>query len=439
MDGNNGAGEGYKSIEDAWGILTLKRNKNDNGWIPYKRMTHSGIEFMLDHPHKDDYLKALQAAGAKLAINQMTDEIMYCGVRLTQAREADIITDLMDFGLPGRQMIIDMVQVAALTNAFHPLFDFFNSLEWDKTDRLEQLLNCIHFRGDPDWGKSVFKKWLIGSVAKIFEQAQLFMLVLDGRQGCGKSHLVRWLCPLTDYFVEGPINPGDKDTDMQAISRWIWEVSELQSTTRRADREALKAHITRQAVTIRAPYGKYAMTKNVTASYLGTINQDAGFLEDDSGNRRFVIMAVDSIDWNYDGEIDVNQLWAQIVTTYKSGVSWMLTPEEEGKRDSTNKFYDAPHPVIELFLQNYDIIPDDVTTFTPTIDIITFLESPEIGLKGVQRANMMKLTSWLKEKGLEAARARGNGILQRGFYGIVRLSNTVEKIGRHSDDHKFPW
>lgn len=419
MNGDNGTGEGYKSVEDAWGILTFKR-KGEHSWIPYKRMTHNGIEFMLDHPHKDDYLKALQACGAKLAINQMTDEIMYCGVRLTQAREADIITDLMDYGLTGRQMIIDMIQVAALTNAFHPLYIFLNGLVWDRHDHITDFLSCLHFRCNEEWGRSMVKKWLLGSVAKIFEQAQLFMLVLDGRQGCGKSFLSRWLCPLEEYFVEGAINPGEKDTDMMSISKWIWEVSELQATTRRADREALKSHITRQAVTIRAPYGKYAMTKSVTASYLGTINQDAGFLEDDSGNRRFVICQLDHIDWNYT-KIDVKQLWAQVMAIYQEGKRWELTPEEETMRDTMNKNYDAPHPVIELFQKYFEIDSDNTESFTATIDILTTLEDEDIGLSGNQRSNMMKLTAWLKTKGIEATRTRKGGGQARGFYGVKQI------------------
>jgi predicted P-loop ATPase len=424
----------FKDIEDAWGLLTLMQ-KGENSWVDYKRMTRDGTEFMLYHPHTEDYLKALNACGATLKINQMTDEVMFCGERLTQSREATIINNLLDFGFNSRQRILDCIQEAALKDSYHPLYDFFDSLVWDKQNRLEEFLSCIHFRGDTDWGKAVFKKWLLGSVAKIYQQAQLYMLVLDGRQGCGKSYLARWLCPLKEYFLEGPINPGDKDTDMQAISKWIWEVSELQSTTRRADREALKAHITRQAVTIRAPYGKYAMTKNVTASYLGTINQDAGFLEDDSGNRRFVIVAIDKIDWNYT-DIDIKQLWAQIVAVYKSGKEWELTTEEEAQRDNTNKFYDAPHPVIELFLKNYDIVPDDTTVFTPTIDIITNLESKEIGLTGNQRANMIRLTAWLKTKGIEGTRVRTGGAAQRGFYGVMETDHTGPKMGgNHKDEH----
>ena len=427
----------FKNIEDAWGIKVLIR-KGEN-WVAYKRITPVGIEFMLQSPHTEDYLKALEAAGAKLAINEMTDELMFCGTRLTQAREASVITNLLDFGLTGRQMILDCIQVAAINNMYHPLKDYLNGLEWDKQDRLTTFLDCLTFKCDNEWGRAMVKKWMLGAVAKVFEQAQLYMLVLDGKQGCGKSYLSRWLCPIPEYFIEGPINPGDKDTDMMSISKWIWEVSELQSTTRRSDREALKSHITRQVVTIRAPYGKYAMTKAVTAAYLGTINQDAGFLEDDSGNRRFVICQLDGIDWNYTN-IDVKQLWAQLVTDYRSGNRWELEPEEEAMRDATNKFYDAPHPVIELFQKYFTIDPSDDLSFMSTIDILRTLESPDIGLTGNQRANMMKLTSWLKTKGIESTRQRNAAGQQRGFLGVTQVEFPGIS-GRHTEkrDNDVPW
>ena len=85
---------------------------------------------------------------------------------------------------------------------------------------------------------------MLGTVGKVINHDQNFMLVLDGRQDIGKSSLVRWLCPLPDYFIEGAIVPDDKDSTLRLIRHWIWEVGELQSTTRKADREALKNFIT---------------------------------------------------------------------------------------------------------------------------------------------------------------------------------------------------
>lgn len=413
-----------RQIADDWGVVVQKQAGNGR-WVNWKRITTDGHTFMLLHPNTKDYKIALRASHVYMAKNEMNDEIMVNGDRLSDEQEAIIFNNLFDLGLNSRQRMRETILECAHLNSFHPIEEYLEGLEWDNIDRLSNLLDHFSFVDEPAWPRSVITKWLIGSVAKVYEHAQLFMLVLDGEQGCGKSYFVRWLCPLDDYFIEGPINPGLKDTDIASINKWIWEVSELQSTTRRADREALKAHITKQMVSVRKPYGRYSITKPVTASYVGTINQDAGFLEDDSGNRRFVIVAVDDIDWSYES-IDCDQLWAQIVNMYKSGCEWELSAEEAQHRDSVNKNYDAPHPVIELFLEYYSHDPGVYgDNFVPTINIIMELE--KAGLKGNQRGNMMKLTAWLKAQGCRYDRVLTEGSQQRGFYGIVQTKTIIEE------------
>ena len=413
-----------RELEDDWGIVVQKQGANGR-WINWKRMTKEGFSFSLYRPKTQDYITALAAAHIELAKNEMNDEIMVNNKRLTDEREAIIFNNLFDFGLNSRQRMRETMLESAHVNSYHPIKEYFNGLVWDGNDRLEDLLDHLTFAASHGWAQSVITKWLIGVVAKIYEQAQLFMLVLDAAQGLGKSYFVRWLCPLPEFFIEGPIKPGYKDTDLASINFLIWEASELQATTRRADREALKADITKQAVTVRKPYGRHSITKPVTASYIGTINQGAGFLEDDSGNRRFVIVSIDKIDWSYKS-LDCDQPWAQVVAMYKNSHEWVLTTQEENQRDNINKIYDAPHPVVELFLEYYTYDPGvKIDHFLPSIDIITTLE--KAGLKGNQRANMMKLTSWLKARKCHQDRTFVNGNRQRGFFGIVQTKEVEEK------------
>ncbi len=413
-----------RDLEDEWGIVVQKQGTNGRRFN-WKRITKEGFSFKIYRPKTKDYKTALAAAHIALAKNEMNDEIMVNSKRLTDEREAIIFNNLFDLGLNSRQRMRETILECAHVNSYHPIKNYLDRLIWDGIDRLKDLLDHFSFKDNPEWSRSVMTKWFVGTVAKIYTMAQLFMLVLDGPQGSGKSYLVRWLCPLTEYFIEGPINPGYKDTDLASIASWIWEVSELQATTRRADREALKAHITKQTVSVRKPYGRYSMTKPVTASYLGTINQDAGFLEDDSGNRRFVIVSLKEIDWSYIN-IDCDQLWAQIVAMYKDSYEWNLSTQEEHQRDTINKIYDAPHPVIELFLEYYTYDPGvKIDHFIPTINIITNLE--KAGLKGNQRANMMKLTSWLKARNCHQDRTFVNGSRQRGFYGMVQTKELEEE------------
>jgi predicted P-loop ATPase len=178
------------------------------------------------------------------------------------------------------------------------------------------------------------------------------------------------------------------------------------------------------------------MTKPVTACYVGTINQDAGFLEDDSGNRRFVIVKVEKLDWSYAG-LDVDQLWAQIVTLYRADEKWDLTADEATKRDDTNTEYDAPSPVVEMFLEYYQVEPVIVDEMTATMDILLTLESA--GLSGNQRANMMKLTTWLKRQGLEQAQIMEDGHRRRGFYGIKQVKEVQEAVFSKNGKSGYGW
>ena len=109
----------------------------------------------------------------------------------------------------------------------------------------------------------------------------MFWLVLLGAQGKGKSGLAEWLCPVPRLFYEGPINPDDKDSLIRLINNWIWEVAELDSTTKRSERSALKHFISTKTVKVRVPYGQYDTEKPAAASMIGTINEDGtGFLHD---------------------------------------------------------------------------------------------------------------------------------------------------------------
>ena len=129
------------------------------------------------------------------------------------------------------------------------------------------------------------------------------------------------------FFVEGPINTDDKDCHVRLMGKWIWEVSELGSTVRRADREALKFFISQQTVTIRKPYGRLDTVKPAMASLLGTVNNESGILADPTGNRRFLVCKVESIDWEY-AKLSPAQVWAEAYQLYQDGEPWQLTPEE---------------------------------------------------------------------------------------------------------------
>jgi predicted P-loop ATPase len=265
------------------------------------------------------------------------------------------------------------------------------------------------------------RRWLIGAVAKAMDggRTQNAMLVLDGPQGIGKSYFARWLCsPMPDYFLDDAINPNDKDSIIRLAMYWIWEVGELGSTIRKADVEALKAFITRQVVAVRKPYGRVDMVKPALASLIGTVNNSAGILVDTTGNRRFLVATLNSIDWNYTTNLDPNQIWAEAFTAWVSGESWYLSKAEAEQSEENNQGYRLPNPIEGYLTKYFTIDTNNTTEWTPTGEIVARLF--DMGYKGQStRSVAMEVAATLSEMGLvKQKRRHGGGAPVWGYLGI---------------------
>lgn len=412
-----------RAINDEFGTLTQYQSSRGS-WRNWSRK-YNDVEFMLHEGRRTiDYLLAFKAAGIKFKLNDMTDRLEICGELdllpdapepMSDIHESVVLNWLRDVGLVGRERMIDAMSQAAAMNRYHPVVEYFKSLEWDGVDHFAKLMSFIKFSDDTDiFAQLAFKRFLIGAVAKIMVKGQNFMLVIDGRQGIGKSYFARWLCPLPTFFIEGAVHTDDKDSYKRLISTFIWEVGELEGTTRKADRAALKDFITRVEVTIRVPYGRHDIVKPASASLIGTINEDgAGFLNDPTGSRRFAVVKIDAIDFDYVNHVDVHQLWAQIYTLYQTGESWVLNRNEAEVQTAINELYESDSPVAEHLHRMYRIDPD-VKEHTPSIEILETLKAA--GLNGLDRANLMEISTQLRRVGVQKKRVGG----VMGFYGLAR-------------------
>ncbi len=388
------------------------------GWRKIKRIKN-GIEFKLVGSKTIDYINALRAENYGLQLNTMVDriEVVHTGKAISDFDEAVMINRLQDFGLNNEGRMRNAFKEFAVYNKYHPVRKYLQGLEYDGGEHFSKLMEKISIRSD--LGETFFRKFLIGAIAKAIDNngdKQNFMLVLMGAQGKGKSRLVRWLCPLSRYFYEGPVNPEDKDCQVRLISNWLWEVAELDSTTRRSDRSALKHFVTQSIVKVRVPYGRYDIEKAAAASMIGTINSDgAGFLNDPTGSRRFAVIELTDIDWSYASEVDINQLWAELYNAYKNGESWELTPYEREVQHAINAEHSSVSVLEELLTAHFTIDPTS-EAFMSGSDILEKLE--DLGLKGDQSRNSFELASVATKLGLTRCRKRAHGRLQRGYSGI---------------------
>jgi len=320
----------------------------------------------------EEYLNILMGMGYNFAMSELDNRIYVNDTPMDDMLAATLRAAMRDLGHVCVATIEDAYAAYAMEHSFHPVKDYLQMLHWDGDEHIARVAQ--YFNDHDNVFYMFFRRWLIGAVAKVYEAAQNPMLVLDGGQDTGKSFFVRWLASgLPKLHVEGPIQPDKNDDLINLISKWIWEVAELGSTTRRSDRESLKHFLTVEQVTVRAPYGRHSMTKPALASFVGTVNSEGGgILDDPTGTRRFMVVELENIDWNYT-QVDVNQVWAEAYAAYRAGENWRLEDEERKLSRAINERYKIADPIEDILTQLYEMDQTRLDWITPTNNILESL------------------------------------------------------------------
>lgn len=226
----------------------------------------------------------------------------------------------------------DALLTAASERAFHPIKEYFQTLPvWDKAKRVDGLL--IDYLGAEDniYTREAIRKTLCAAVARIYEPGVKFdyVLILNGDQGIGKSTFFsrlagRWF---SDSLTVSDMR--DKAAAEKLQDYWILELGEL-AGLRKTDVETVKSFITRTDDKFRQSYGVNVENHPRQCIIVGTTNAEKGFLRDVTGNRRFWPVQVKngkrSI-WNELTELEVGQIWSEVIVKYKAGEELTLKGE----------------------------------------------------------------------------------------------------------------
>ena len=368
-------------------------------------------------PKPSDYRRALETMGFTFRLNEMDDAVHCNGIPETDIQLARLRVALHEHGYKDFGLAEAVFKWLASERPFHPVRDYLDSLTWNGEPAIGAL--TLYFEDRDNVFSDYLFRWLVGCVARAYATRyapRVRMLVLNGPQNIGKSYFARWLAsPVPAHFIESPINTEDKDFRLFACRRWIWEVAELGATTRRADREALKAFISMPAVDVRKAYGKREIQKPALATFLGTLNNEAGFLHDPTGSSRFMCVTLRKIDWGYTG-LDVNQMWAEAVHLYRAGEPWDLTADEARRADEVNETYEVDTPMVDYILRHFDVDPAD-PGFMPSVEILDKLREKSV-IKDAGRATMMDIGGALRKLGVERAVRRIDGKNTKGWTGV---------------------
>ncbi|MDY5435799.1 VapE domain-containing protein [Peptostreptococcus porci] len=250
----------------------------------------------------------------------------------------------------------DNIYFLAKDHMYNPFMDYILKCEAENKNcfgELEKLFNTLEFDIDlapveeyskiEDFFKNMIRKWLISIVALNIQEdlnakegaSVEGTLVLKGAQGIGKTTWLRNLVP-HGYFKEGATLENNKDTKMEVYRYPLVELGELEHTTGRQETGFLKQELTRTSIEYRPPYAKSNIKFARHTIFCGSVNEDS-FLKDTTGNRRFWVIPVKSIDLK--ANIDINKLWAEVTALYRLGVPWYLSKEERTLLDGLNTQY----------------------------------------------------------------------------------------------------
>jgi hypothetical protein len=370
-------------------------------------------------PKSRDYLNALAIMGYSFRMNVLADVIEVNGVPLTDAIAAKIRAQMRDRGFSQINAFEDAYTAEAYDNRYHPITQYLDGLAWDGGNHIAALAS--HFTDKESVFPLYLRKWLIGAVAKARTGKQNVMLVMEGAQNIGKSFLTEWLGGVLGpgYYFEGSLNPEDKDALVRLASVWVWQVSELGATTRKADREMMKQFLSQSNVTVRKAYGRYDIHKPALASFIGTLNKEGGFLNDPTGSRRFVTATFTAIDWSYSDTLNPNQVWAEANAAYQMGEPWTLNAVEFAMSEQINRGHEVDNPMEGLLLK-YFHVDENLPTWTPSIEILTTLQLN--GWRGASRADAMELSAVMTKLQIERRKGHNaNGQRVWGYSGVEAI------------------
>lgn len=283
----------------------------------------------------------------------------------------------------------DALLYVASQYVISPVRHFLEGLVWDGVPRVQDWLVRYCGAEPSDLTAKVGQAWLVSAVARALRPGCKAdcALVLEGKQGAGKSSILRALAG-DDWFHDGLSDMHGKDASAALRGKWIIELPEL-SAMRRSDTESVKAFLSRTEERYRPAYGRTEVIEPRRCVFAGTTNR-SDYLTDDTGGRRFWPVVVGAVKLN-DLSQDRAQIWAEAVALYRAGAAWWLDRADEGAAAAVVASRAADDPWAADVLRVVEGLGD-----VSSRDVFHLLD---IGLDRRGKADAMRITGILTRAG----------------------------------------
>ena len=251
------------------------------------------------------------------------------GSRLTDVDIQYLVLYLEEhYGLTSEKRIEGAIKVAANEYRYHPIRDYLNSLSWDGTERVRFALHRFLGAEISDYNYEVLLLFMLGAITRVFKPGTKFevMLCLVGGQGAGKSTFFRFLAVRDEWFSDDLRRLDDDNIYRKLQGHWIIEMSEMIATANAKSIEDIKAFLSRQKETYKAPYEVHPKDHKRQCVFAGTSNTPDFLPLDRTGNRRFLPVLVQAetaevhiLEDEPASRAYVSQMWAEVMEVYRRG------------------------------------------------------------------------------------------------------------------------
>lgn len=252
----------------------------------------------------------------------------------TDSDDSDVIYRIQDkYDMRDKSCYYDAFNVVVANRHFHPIKELIENQEWDRKPRIDRFLIDILGCEDNDYYREVSRMIFYGGISRIYQPGCKFdyMPIFIGKQGQGKTTIVKWLA-LNDSYYNDISSIEGKDALENIQGTWICELSELLAMVRTKDIEAMKSFVTRTVDKFRESYGKRSNEYPRTCIFIGTTN-DYQFLSDKTGNRRYLPVELNiKMGEIYRKEIYIKdyimQCWREALVLYKEHKAYLTIPQK---------------------------------------------------------------------------------------------------------------
>jgi predicted P-loop ATPase len=351
-----------------------------------------------------ELLAYLRTTMDAIRFNTFTQQIEIKGQALEGAER--FYLNLAEMGYKvGKELAIDCLVQVANENLYDPVTEYLNrnarEVEPTYIDRLATtyLRPGDEAQPEPTIYDEMLKRTLIGAVARAFSPGCKHdtACVIMGDQGAYKSSF--WSCLGGPFFSDALGDITSKDDIMVLHRSWMMEWAELDHITNRKHAGQVKAFLSQAVDLLRVPYGKAVESFPRRGIIVGTTNKTAGFLVDETGNRRFWVIPTTKTQQDQINTaallLERDAIWSAAVHAHRDGKSSRLPLAMENRISEENDTYliDSPwrSPIIEYLDRRVKV------------ELLTSEEILEYAIKKPlerqSRADQMQVASILKDLG----------------------------------------